>query len=165
MNRSHFRLVLDVLAAMGVASTFSASAVDFASPERNFAVHPCPGTAPQIAAIQFFNTIEQPNSASYVVRYGPMIFSRSFLDQRSPSQINEFILDQKKRFGLEDVDRSFKDRLERVPQAPKFKPSGDVTVNLVALSGRGRILQRVTLTCESGIWKVSGFAYGAEEDY
>jgi hypothetical protein len=120
---------------------------------------------PNDAAVAFFSLVESPGGEDAIRSEASTLFSKRLLAQESPDTIADFVNLTKKSFEINTEERPLSDRLTVYPESAPIQSgdnqySRDVAVKLVALSPRGKLDQRVTLTCEEGVWKVVGFSYG-----
>lgn len=125
---------------------------------------PC-SAAPQAAAVSFFEFIEAPGGEDRLVQTSARILSATLRQTTPPGDIARTIKSIKAQYGLDRKEVPLSRRLDGYPKVlapgqPGFNPRAQQSVRILALSSRGKVEQRVALTCEDSVWKIVSFAYG-----
>jgi hypothetical protein len=125
-------------------------------------------TSPQQAAVEIFEYLESPDFEFGSEEVYRAIFSRRLLSVSSNAAINSAIRSARGTYQDNRAETSLSHRLVAPPMLIRpddggFNQRAEVTVKILSLSARGKIEQRMSLTCESGFWRVDSFSYGPQE--
>lgn len=121
---------------------------------------PLPCTVePQVVAVSFFELIESRDGEPRLADLREQVLSRQLLT--SFRDVQFLIRRTKDEYDIDQHEAPLTSRLVGSPQiVDPVNPEADVSVKLLALNARGKVEQRVSLTCESQLWKVVSFSYG-----
>lgn len=124
---------------------------------------------PQHAAVQIFEYLEDPDFQINSEDAYRAVFSSRLLSSSSNSSVNSALRSARSTYQSGRNETPLSRRLAAPPvlltrDSSSFNQRGEVTVRILSLSSRGRIEQRMSLTCESGLWKAESFSYGPPEE-
>jgi hypothetical protein len=123
----------------------------------------CSVPAPQ-AAVQIFEYIEAPNFQFDSAEEYRAIFSRRLLSSSSNTSVNAAIRSARSTYQGDRNETPLSRRLAAPPVLlTRDSSQSGATVRISSLSTRGRIEQRMSLICESGVWKADSFSYGPSD--
>jgi hypothetical protein len=114
---------------------------------------------PEQYVVHFFERLERMDFLNLNNDFYPTFFSSRFKQRSSPQAVLQTMNNTRERFGLRMVNAPFSKRTIGLPQVNRKIGQPDVEVTYLAVSGRGKILQRATIICEGGYWRADGFAY------
>ena len=125
---------------------------------------PC-GVDPREAAVQLFEFIENPSLEFNSDAIYRQVFSRRLLQSSSQSAVNSVIKQARSTYLGAGSETPLSRRLVAPPtlvqsDEPSFNPRGGATVRLLSLTSRGKIEQRMAVTCEEDFWKIESLSYG-----
>ena len=125
-------------------------------------------TPPEQAAVRLFEYIEDPNLQVGSPQAYEAIFSKRLLASSSTSAVDSAIKSARSTYQDNRTETPLSRRLAAPPALiPKedksFNARGDATVRILSLSARGKIEQRMAVSCEIGDWKVQSFSYGPQD--
>jgi hypothetical protein len=120
---------------------------------------------PQVAAVSFFEFIESPRGEENLRKAGEAVLSRRLLQTSTPSEVFGLVRAAKEQYSFDRFEVPLSARLAGEPQMLDRGQHGwnsraDVSVQIHAVSSRGRVEQRVSLACEDAVWKTVSFSYG-----
>ena len=124
--------------------------------------------SPQQAAVQIFEYIEDPEFQFDSEDVYRTIFSRKLLLSSSSTSVNSTIRSSRNIYQGARNETPLSRRLAAPPvlitrDEESSNKRGEATVRILSLSARGKIEQRMSITCESGLWKAESFSYGPPE--
>lgn len=124
---------------------------------------------PQRAAVQIFEYLEDPDFQFDSEEVHRAIFSKRLLSSSSNSSVNSAIRSARITYQGDRNETPLSRRLAAPPvlftrDSSSFNQRGEATVRILSLSSRGKIEQRMSITCESGLWKAESFSYGPPEE-
>ena len=126
------------------------------------------GTPPEMAAVKLFEIIEDPRIDLDRGNVHTSVFSDKLLSRSSNESVNIILRSARSTYQDNRTGSPLSDRLLSPPTLvqglSKESPIGrDATVRVLSLSTRGKIEQRMAITCERGMWKIEGLSYGPPE--
>ena len=124
---------------------------------------------PQQAAVRIFEYLEDPDFEFDSEEVYRAIFSKRLLSSSSNSSVNYAIRSARTTYQGDRNETPLSRRLAAPPvlftrNNSSFNQRGEATVRILSLSTRGKIEQRMSITCESGLWKAESFSYGPPEE-
>jgi hypothetical protein len=124
-------------------------------------------TPPEQASVRLFEYIEDPKVDISSRSSQEAVFSRRLLTTSSPAAIEGALRNARTTYQGNQSDTPLSRRLVAPPVlVPKEDSSwntrADATVRVLSLSARGKIEQRMAVSCQSGEWKVESFSYGPQ---
>ena len=125
-------------------------------------------TPPQDAAVNIFEYLENPDFEFGSEEVYRTIFSKRLLSSSSNATVNSAIRSARRTYQNNRAETPLSHRLAAPPMliSPNdraFNQRAEVTIKILSLSARGKIEQRMSLTCESGLWRVDSFSYGPQQ--
>ena len=121
---------------------------------------------PEVAVVRLFEYVESPppNSDQFV----RSLFSERLLRSSSGASVAGVIDSARSTYQIGKQNEPLSGRLLGEPrQLPSssgsFNPRGQATVRLLALSGRGKVEQRMSISCQEGLWRIESLSYGPPE--
>ena len=123
---------------------------------------------PEPAAVRLFENIEDPTLEIGSLQAYEVIFSRRLLASSTIRAVDSAIQTSRNTYQDNRSEAPLSRRLAAPPilvskDDKSFNIRGDVTVRILSLSTRGKIEQRISISCEGSNWKVQSFSYGPQE--
>ena len=120
---------------------------------------------PREAAVHLFEFIEDPSLELDSDGAYRQVFSRQLLQYSSKLALNSVIKQARSTYLGAGSETPLSRRLVTQPSLvqsdePSFNPRGGATVRLLSLTSRGKIEQRMAVTCEEDSWKILSLSYG-----
>lgn len=123
--------------------------------------------APEQASVRLFEYLEDPNFKLSSDQEYSAIFSKKLLSSSSAMSVNAAIRAARSTYQDNRTETPLSQRLAAPPalvsrQDSSFNPRGEATIRILSLSTRGKIEQRMSITCEAGQWKIESLSYGPQ---
>lgn len=122
-------------------------------------------TPREVAAVQLFEYIEDPRFNFDSREEYQNLFSVRLLKGSSSSTVTSLLREARSTYQDNRSETPLSRRLLAPPSIIEQRGSsprneGETTVRVLTLSSRGKIEQRMSITCEDGLWKVDSLSYG-----
>lgn len=119
------------------------------------------------AAVRLFEYIENPGFEFDSPEVYRSVFSKRLLGSNSNSTLNSVLKaarstyqDQGGGSATPLSGRLLSPPTSIPPPEPSFNQNASKTIRIPTLSTRGMIEQRMSLSCEDGLWKIDSLSYG-----